>query len=79
MRISEYMGGFLNNSQIEVFCGQLGSFFFEIFLIEFIVCTYLKVCEWLDVQETPHRGRGYFIHDDRHMIPWNDLLIVSSL
>ncbi len=37
---------------------------------------YLKVCMWLDTQETPHRdGAGYFIHDDEHTIPRNDVLI----
>ncbi len=35
---------------------------------------YLKVCVWLNTQETPHRdGAGYFIHDDGHMIPTNSI------
>ncbi len=48
--------------------------------MEFIVYMYLKVCVWLDTQETPHRERAsYFIHDDGHMIPRNDVLVVLSL
>ncbi len=73
------MGGFLNNSQIEVYFGPLGSFF-DIFLMEFIVCMYLKVCVWLDPQETSRSGgMGYFIHDNGHIISRNDVLIVLSL
>ncbi len=71
------MFGFLNNSQIEFFFWPIGKLFFFNFLMEFIVCMYLKVCVWLE--ETTHRGRvGYFIHDDGHMIPKNDVLVVLS-
>ncbi len=50
------------------FFGQLGSCsFFENFLMEFIVCMYLKVCVWLDTQETPLRGRSrQFYPQDGH-------------
>ncbi len=74
------MGGFLNNSQIEVFIAQLGSCSFLIFLMEFILYMYLKLCVWLDTQETPNgRWASYFIHNAGYKIPRNDVLIVSSL
>ncbi len=54
----------MNNSKIEVFFWPIG-IFFEIFLMEFIVCMYLKVCVWLDTQEPLTGGEaGYFIRDD---------------
>ncbi len=71
------MGGFLNNSQIGSFLAHWKVVFFENFLMEFIVCMYLKVCVWLDTQETlTGGGGGYFIHDDGHRIPRNDVLMV---
>ncbi len=37
------------------------------------------ICVWLHSQEVTGSGPGYFIHDDGHMIPRNDVLIVLSL
>ncbi len=77
------MNGFLNNSHIKVFFGSWEFVFFLIFLMEFIVCMYVPegMCMFGDTQETPYGAEwaGYFIHNDRHIIPKNDVLIVSSL
>ncbi len=72
-----YKGKFLTTHKLMFFFGQLEGFlkFFSL-----VVRMYLKVCAWLDTQETPHTGgAGYIIHNDGHMIPRNDVLIVSSL
>ncbi len=73
------MGGFLNNSQIETFLANWEVVVLEIFLMEFIVCMYWKVCVRLNAQETPEGVADYFIHDDRQMIPKDDVLIVLGL
>ncbi len=53
-------------------------FFHEVFLMEFIICMYPNVVyDWTHGKPFIGGGAGYFIHDDRHTILRNDVLIVS--
>ncbi len=53
--LHKYMGDSTNTAKIESIFLQV--IFSEIFLMEFVVGIYLKVCTWLCPQKTPPRGQ----------------------
>ncbi len=76
-----FMGELWNNLQIEVFLANWEVAFFESFLS---VIYSMYVIEGMCMIGHPGNllwegGAGYFMHNDGHITPRNDVLIVSSL
>ncbi len=73
------MGEFLNNSQTEVFLANWKVVLFFFYFSHGTYSMYVPEGMWMvgHMKSLIGSGVGYFIHNDGHTIPRNDVLIVS--